>query len=183
MRKRRDPRRITARYLESYTLHYLERYVTTTHHLRRLLRQRVNRSAAHHGDDPAEGHQLVDALIRKLVDLGLLDDRRYAEDKARALLQRGSSRRRIVQALGAKGLRGSLVDEALAAAGVDDDAELRAARTYARKRRIGPWREGSADWQTRRKELAKLARRGFSYDVASRVVDAPAEDWDDHSLL
>ena len=177
--RRRAPRRITATYLERYTLHYLERYVTTGPHLRRLLRRRVARSSAHHEVDPAEGYRLVDALIVKLEEVGLINDRRYAEDRARALNRRGAGRRQIVQALAAKGLRGALVDAALAAAGIDDDAELRAAATYARKRRIGPWRERPVDQAGRQKELAKLARRGFSYAVASRVIDA--EDWDDQS--
>ena len=76
--RRRAPRRITASYLERYTLHYLERYVTTGPHLRRLLRRRVAKSSAHHEVDPAEGYRLVDALIVKLEDVGLINDRRYA---------------------------------------------------------------------------------------------------------
>ncbi len=67
--------------------------------------------------------------------------------------------------------RGPLTDDVLAELGLDEpQAELDAARTYARRRRIGPWRAEPADADARRKELAKLARRGFSYDVAQRVV-------------
>jgi regulatory protein len=54
------------------------------------------------------------------------------------------------------------------------DAELEAARTWARKHRIGPWRTGPVDPEIRRKELARMARNGFGYGVACKVVDEPA---------
>jgi regulatory protein len=177
VRQKRPPKRITERYLERYTLYYLERYSSTSFHVRRLLRQRVDRSCAHHGDDREVGYALVDALLLKLSDLGLLNDAQWAEDRARALHRRGSSRRQISAALSAKGIRGATQDQVLAGLELDGDtSDLEAARTYARKRRIGPWREGPVDRDGRRKELAKLARRGFSYDVARRVIDADCDD-------
>ena len=173
-RRRKPPRRITAAYLARVTSHYLERYSTTRAHLRRLLGQRVQRSAAHHGEDPEDGMALVDAELERLESLGLINDAAFARDRAKALHRRGKSLRAIAAALRTKGLSSERIDEALEAlaSGVEGSVELIAAATFARKRRLGPWRSGAPDPDRTRKELAKLARAGFSYALARRVVDA-----------
>lgn len=169
----RAPRPITAAYLQAVTARYLEQRSTSAAHLRRLLMARVRRSVAHHGHDLRDGTALVDAEIARLVGLGWVDDPRYALDKARGLHRRGCGRRRIEAALRAKGLGPQVVADAVAArAEGTEDPEWEAALIFARKRRIGEWREGDLDEDRRRRELGKLARAGFSYAVAARVVDA-----------
>ena len=54
----------------------------------------------------------------------------------------------------------------------DPDAEFTAACRHAQRRRLGPWRRD--DRAARRdRDLAAMARAGFGYRMASRVVDAP----------
>lgn len=185
---RKPPRRISASYLQAVTARYLERYATTRAHLRRLLMQRVQRARAHHGeayvrgqvteadDGPlAAGAALVDAELTRLQELGWLDDRRFATDRARALHRRGTGIRAIRAALRNKGVPADIIDEVVAALSEGGDPDWEAALTYARKRRLGPWRQVELDVDRRRKELGKLGRAGFSWDVARRVVDLPAE--------
>lgn len=167
MRKKRAPRPITAAYLQAVTGRYLERYATSSAHLRRLLMQRVHRSVAWHDGDLAEATALVDAEIARLQRLGLLDDARYAADRARTLHRRGNGARRIRAALASKGLGAPDIDEALDQ--VPDDWQ--AALTYARKRRLGPWREVALDADRRTRELGRLGRAGFSWEIARRVVE------------
>ncbi len=52
------------------------------------------------------------------------------------------------------------------------DAELSAALTLARRRRLGPWRPAETRDAMRAKDLGALARAGFSRAVAVEVVDA-----------
>ena len=171
---RKAPRRITAAYLQRVTIHYLERYSSSRANLRRLLMRRVYRSAEHHGDAPEDGALLVDAELDRLQAIGLVNDGQYATDKARAMHRRGAGARKIRSALAVKGLPSDAVDRAIAALSEGGgDPELKAACTYARKRRVGPWRRAEADRDQRQKELAKLARAGFAFDLARRVVEAP----------
>jgi len=172
-RKRRAPRKATAKYLRNSALYYLARYPASCAHLRRRLLVKVARSAQEHGTDPAVGAADVETLIGQLVDLGSLDDALFAKTKARALHLRGGSARAIRGALGEKGIAAELIDEAVEA--LKEEAgypELRAALTYARKRRLGPYRLQEARDDKRDKDLAALGRRGFSYDLARRIVDA-----------
>ena len=47
-------------------------------------------------------------------------------------------------------------------------------RAYARRRHLGPYRAPDARDGRRERDLASLARAGFGFDIARRVVDAPS---------
>lgn len=172
-RTRPAPHRITPQYLENAALHYLERFATSSTHLRRILLRKVARAAAAHGDDPADGAQLVDALIARYLAAGLLDDRAYAAGKAASLQRRGISRHGIRGRLALKGVDRDLIDATLEGLAADGSAsDLAAACALARRRRLGPFRlpEDRNDYRTR--DLATLARAGFSSTVARQVLSA-----------
>jgi regulatory protein len=171
-RARKAPRRITAQCLDRVALAYLQRFASSAQNLRRVLMRRVERSARAHGDDPAGGAALVDALIERYRAAGLLDDRVYAEAKAESLRRRGDSGRAIRAKLALKGVDRDLASTALEQAdGESPDAEMAAAVALARRRGLGPYRKQEERAEVRTRDLAALARAGFSYDVAQRVVD------------
>ncbi len=174
----RGPRRITAEYLERAGLYYLERYATSVENFRRVLMRKVLRSAQAHDDDPATGAALVDALVARYADAGLLDDRRYAEAQARALFGRGLAVRAIGARLRAKGVAADDIEAALGTLGQEervatrDALDLKAACVFARKRRLGPYRKKADGREQRNKELAAMGRAGFGYEISRKVVEA-----------
>jgi len=133
-------------------------------------------SSSRGAGDPAQHSEWIEAAIARLGELGLLDDRAYARALARRLRGRGSSRRQIEARLADKGIADEIRREALAgegAAGSAGSAELEAAAAYARRRRLGPHRrDPEARTARRERDLAALARAGFSYAVAQRIIDA-----------
>jgi regulatory protein len=167
------PKPVTARYLENAALHYLERFASSSANLRRVLMRKVARSAYGHGSDPAEGGRLVDALIARYLAAGLLDDAGYAAQKAASLQRRGTSRHGIRGRLAVKGVEAEHVAAALErleeSAG---ESDLAAACAFVRRRRLGPYRPQAARIDQQRKDLAALARAGFGFDVARRVLAA-----------
>lgn len=188
---RREPRpvrKVTAQYLENAALYYLGRFSAASGHLRQLLVRRVDRSAKAHDTDPVLGREMVDKLIARFLASGLLDDAAYAAGKAKSLRRRGASRNVIAQKLRAKRVAPDQIAGAVGAADADaiedgEDAELLAAWRLARRKRIGPYRKSTDDRaELRMKDLAALARGGFSYDVARRVIDGDAEDAPPDSL-
>ena len=174
----RGPRRITAQYLERAGLYYLERYATSVENFRRVLMRKVLRSAQAHDDDPAKGALLVDALVARYADAGLLDDRRYAEAQARTMYGRGLAVRAIGARLRAKGVAADDIEAALVALGEEervanwDALDLKAACVFARKRRLGPYRNKADGHDQRNKELAAMGRAGFDYETSRKVVEA-----------
>ncbi len=169
--KRSAPAKITATSLENVALHYLERFASSAANLRRVLMGRVRRAADHHGSDTAEGAALVEALILRFQQSGLLDDRRYAEAKAASLHRRGGSRRIISGRLAQQGVAGALVAETLHGLAVEaGDSDLVAACAFIRRRRLGAYRSAAARVASRGKALDALAGAGFSFEIARKVL-------------
>ena len=171
-RRRRPPRRITAEYLERAALAYLERFASSAENLSRVLMRRVERAARAGISDREEGRALVAALVERYRARGLLDDRVYAEGRAKSLLRQGRPRMAIARRLAAKGVGTEDIEAALDSIAEDTpEPDLAAAIAFARRRRLGPFRTGDRA-AFRDKDLAALGRAGFSYEIARRVLEA-----------
>ncbi|MFQ5346905.1 MAG: regulatory protein RecX [Rhodothalassiaceae bacterium] len=162
--------------LERAALHYLERFAASRARLRRVLVEKIRQSHADRSPPGAEEQAWIAAIEEKCVGLGLLDDRRYAEMKARSLQRRGMPPARIAQWLRARGIATPDIEAALTALAADDGGSrastLAAAIHLARRRRFGPYRTRPLDADRRRREIAAMMRAGFPYGLASRIVDA-----------
>ncbi|MCY1043616.1 regulatory protein RecX [Corallococcus sp. bb12-1] len=175
-RKPKPPRKVSARYLENAALHYLKRYAATVSQLKRVLMRRVDRSVKFHGGDRAEAVGWVEALAQKLIRNNLINDGAYAETKAHSLRASGRSARVITQKLRMKGVAPELVQQKVAEA-TQDVSEDAAALIWARKKRLGPFRrDASTRADNRQRDLAALARAGFSFTIAKRVIDGTADE-------
>ena len=171
-RQKRLPRRITAQSLEAAALAYLQRFSTSAANLRSVLMRRVLRAAQAHGDDPADGAALIDALIARYIRAGLLNDTEYAAARTATLHRRGASTRGIRMRLAAKGVDSDDIDLALQSLAEETpDTDLQGAFNYARRRRLGPWRTANRE-ANRDRDVAALGRQGYGYETARRVVDA-----------
>lgn len=150
-------------------VHYLDRYASSLENLRNVLSRKVKRAATANGRAPDEFQDIIDRVVEKCQRAGMVDDRTYAETKLSGLRRRGRSKRQIEATLAAKG-----VDRNLIATVIDQDgtSELEAALTYARRRRLGPWRTGGQREERREKDMAALCRAGYPYEIARKVIDA-----------
>lgn len=167
------PKLPTVERLTRSAVHYLERYSSSQNNLRKVLERRVLKACRHHGQDPADFSGMIDKVLKKCVDSGLVNDRTYAETKTASLRRRGGSRRKIEAQLTQKG-----VDRDTTRSVLDDGAgtEEEAADAYARRRRLGPFRNAADRAARREKDLAAMCRAGFSFDIAVRVIDAAKDD-------
>ena len=106
-------------------------------------------------------------VIRKVRRLGYVDDERAARGWARSMRQRGKATVAIRAALRQRGVGPEIVSMVLA----EGPSDLEGARRFARRRKLGPHRPEGERRSNRQKDLAKLARAGFSYEIAVRVLD------------
>jgi regulatory protein len=155
--------------LERWALRYLGRYASSAENLRRVLMRRARRHC------PGAAQQvslLIDALVARYREAGLLDDTAYAAGRVQSLYRRGESLHGMRARLAAKGVAAADIADALTelrAAAADPD--MAAACAFARRRRLGPFRR-SPDANHMR-ELAAFARAGFSRRVAETVLGCP----------
>ena len=156
--------------LHEAALAYLSRYAASQAALIRVLDRQCERWARRAGEEARAALPALRRIVRdvaaRLVAAGAIDDAAFARSRARTLARSGRSTRAIAAHLAARGVGESEVN---AAVSDDPDSELAAALAFARRRRIGPFRQPGADADPRR-ELGVLARAGFPMEVATRAM-------------
>ena len=175
------PKKITETYLHNSGLYYLQRFAASSRHFHEVMRRKVKKSCIHYKEqDYAACVAMVDALTQKFIAAGLLNDELYAKGFVTSLRRRGKSKKAILGQMRNKG-----IDEALGISELrtldqenhtdDSKAEFQAAIAHARKKRLGPFRKsGEPDIK---KELSSMARAGFDYDTARRVLMIETDDF------
>jgi regulatory protein len=153
-------------------LYYLGRYAASTSSVRRVLGRRVTKYAAEDGVDVEVAFGWIDGIIERLTRSGVLDDAGFAAARARSLFGRGLSARMIRLKLAEKGLGREVIDQAMdLLAEEHDDLDLTAARRFVQRRRLGPFRTAPAREGQHNRDLAAMARAGFAFGVARKVLE------------
>lgn len=120
--------------------------------------------------DDEDSIALIEQVLDDFRDRNWLSDERFAEQWALHRSQRYGPNR-LRQELRQKGISGELLETAISEHAVDETGAAR--RLWERKFGTPP-----ADQKERAKQLRFLLGRGFSTEVAYRVVGGSA-DWDD----
>lgn len=149
-------KKITPQRLKNIALYYLERFDASGDKLKTVLLRRVQKAILAGDEVDSNASNWVDETVREMYRLGYVNDTRYCENKVRQYLNAGKSYRYILGKLAQDGIDSDTVRLFL------PDDELAQARIFVRKKKLG------LDHQ---KDLAKLARAGFSYDVARKALD------------
>jgi regulatory protein len=156
-------------------VHYLQRYGTSAENLRRVLQRKVMRAASFHDRVPEDFYPMIDAVVSKCLQSGMVDDTAYAESKVASQRRRGQSSRKIAAKLSAKGVAADIISSALE---TQETTDFEAAVILARRRKLGPWRVRGPRAELRDKDLAALCRAGFSFGMARRIIDGTLEDFE-----
>lgn len=176
---RKPPTPLTSVRLEELALAYVARFATSAGRLAAYCRRKL-RERGYAGQEDGAAPPDVDALVKRFVAKGFVDDASYARAKTGGLLRRGYGARRVDQAL-----RADAIAEPLREAMAPGEADRReAAAAYARRRRLGPYaREPivAVDPRTREKHLAAILRAGHDSSHARRILTAATpeqiEEW------
>ena len=163
--------------LEELAVSYVARFSTSAGKLRTYLQRKLRERGFTEGEEPD-----LDGLLHKFVARGYVDDEAYGRAKAGDLAARGYGARRVEQALRAAGIE----DDLRQALEPGEGQRRRAALVLARKRRFGPYArpaEGDAEAQRKlhEKRLAAMVRAGHDFEIARRVIEArdveELEEW------
>ena len=109
--------------------------------------------------------EVAAAVVERLREVGLLDDERYAARLARSLSEiKHYPRRRIEQELRHRGISSMLIQTALSELEGEDYEQALALLQKKYYNKLN-------DPDSRRRVIAALARRGFSYGAIRRAMD------------
>jgi len=189
-REPKKPRRVTRNYLMNYATWYLERFAASRARLEKLMRGKIRLSIEEYGTDPQEAEEWMKSVLNTCENAGFINDTAYAKGRARSLLRKGKAMRVIAADLNARGIASHMIDDTITdlrqeadQAAYEDirgtDPNLAAAAAYARRRRLGPFRRPDQRDEKRDKDLAALARQGFGYDTATRIIDGDLDHLND----
>ncbi len=173
---------MTRERLQRAALHYLQRFPSSVRHFRSIMERKIKRAHAECPGEESDYAEWLQSVERMCLDAGLLNDEVLAKAIARSLNRRGSAMRHIRQRLRQKGFESECIDDCIreldqsVAESTGVQTDLYAALRYAKRRRFGPFSREPLDWKIRQKQMASLARRGFSYAVARQVVEMDESD-------
>jgi len=159
--------------IRNFAYSYLEKYSPSKQQLRiylfkKLIKTKQNISSK------KEIFNLIDSVITTLVDNKFISDRHYSDIKSKTFLKRGYSLNKIRYSLIKKG-----IDEKYIKASIskikekESDPDFFSAIKLCKKRRIGPIREENNRSLFYKKDIAILARSGFSYELSKKILDIP----------
>ena len=112
----------------------------------------------------------ADEAIRRLVDNGLLDDEKYAEQYARSkILSTGASKRRLTQDLYRRGIKGDVATTAIANVIADEEIDTAVVIESVARKKLAQLGD-LEPLVLRRRLFAFLARRGYDVDEIKSVV-------------
>lgn len=168
MEAKPQPKPITARWLMNAAQFYLSRYAASESGLTSVLRRKAQKRAGAPPDEAALA--LIAQTVEALRKAGLVDDEAFAQARTLTLQRRGLSASAARRKLAEKGVDRDLAAAAVGAAGFDEPAQALAA---ARRLRIAAF---AGDAPLEPKDMAKLARRGFSSSTIRAALALAREE-------
>tara|TARA_Y100000590_G_C15110399_1_gene784660 strand:- start:112 stop:594 length:483 start_codon:yes stop_codon:yes gene_type:complete len=151
-------------FLKKYALNYLSKFDSTKNNLEKILKRKINRV----NKDKREKLILYDSIKKILSELegqNIINDENYANRKIQYLSTQGKSQNFIYSYLIKKGLKSDLIKESFFLFESNNpNWEEIAAKIFIKKKRII-----LNNNQNREKNLAKLARAGFKYDLIKKL--------------
>ena len=144
--------------LMNYAIDYLSKYNSSKENLIRILKAKIYRLKIEKKDKFLL-YNSIDKLILQLEKNNFLNDKNYASSKLRNFIIQGKSKILIKNYLLQKGISSDILLDVL------ETYELESARTFARKKRL------TNNMSQKEKNLSKLARAGFSYDISKKILD------------
>ncbi len=150
--------------LLKYAVYYLSKYSSSKKYLEYILKKKI-RKLTEEKKIRYELYQEINHIIFKLEKLKLLNDKVFTESKINSLLNQARSKNYIKQYLIRKGVENKLADEQIAIYfNKNNNLEKENAFKFAKKKNL------LNDNENYEKKLSKLARAGFSYEIAKEIL-------------
>ena len=158
---------ITQQRLYNITLYYLSRYDSCSAKVRDMLKRRILKDAQAGAEVPQKVNEWIEDIIKRVQELGYIDDKRYVQNQVRSMSNAGKSARFMMMKLSQNGVAGELIDEILNTSESDD---LSRARLLVKRKKLGYFRSDEMRAEYYKKDLATLGRAGFSYETARQAL-------------
>ena len=153
--------------LKKYAFSYLSKYNTSKKNIDRILRNKVRRMNLKKKDKFIL-YSSIASILSDLENNKLIDDKNFTQSKIYSLSLQGKSKISIISYFVQKGIEKNLIEESFENLELKNpNWEKESAKIFARKKRLGI--KYSANFE---KDLAKMARAGFSYNLSKKILES-----------
>ena len=150
--------------LLKYAVDYLSKYDSSKNNLVNVLKRKILRLNVTNFEKK-KLIDIIESIILKLEKNKFIDDDRYSSTKILSLSNSGKSKNFIFNYLIKKGVNKTQIQNNLNLMQQDNDNwELNSAKIFAKKKKL------LEKDQSYEKNLAKMARAGFSYDICKKIL-------------
>jgi len=150
--------------LLKYAIYYLSKYSSSKKNLEYILKKKIRRIS----DEKKirfELYKKIKPIIEKLEKLNLLNDMIFSESKIQSLSYQAKSKNYIKQYLLSKGIGNKIIEDQISLFYEKNiNIEKENALKFAKKRNL---LNKDKDYE---KKLSKMARAGFSYELAKEIL-------------
>ena len=150
--------------LLKYAVDYLSKYNSSKKNLINVLKRKIFRSEISNFEK-SKLINFIDNIIINLEKNKIIDDNRYSSTKIMSLSNAGKSKNFIFNYLIKKGIDKLDIQDNLNLIHKDNkDWELESAKIFVKKKKL---LDKNKSYE---KNLAKMARAGFSYDICKKIL-------------
>ena len=151
--------------LVKYAINYLSKYSSSKKNLERILKNKIRRTNIEK-KEKFTLYKSIPEIIKKLEKNNFINDYNYATSKVNIFISNGKSKIFIKNYLFKKGIDENLSAEIFAQLNEEDSNwEIKSARIFARKKNF------QKNNKNNEKNLSKMARAGFSYEIAKKILE------------
>ena len=170
--KKKIPKKITLDNLEKSAMKYLEKYFVSEYQLINMLKRKIIKTCFFYKVKPEKNFEFIKLITTKFKRIGLIDDKKFSENKTLTYMERGYSKKKIIFNLKTKGVSDENIGE-----GINNlkttyvNSELAAALIYAKKKKFLTFKKKEKKFNEIKKKLLQMSQAGFSYDIAKKIIN------------
>jgi len=170
--KKKIPKKITLDNLEKSAIKYLEKYSASEYQLVNMLKRKIIKTCFFYKVKPETNFEFIKLITTKFKKIGLIDDKKFSENKTLTYMERGYSRKKIAFNLKSKGISDENIQHGIKSLDISYvNSELASALIYAKKKKILTFDKNEKDFNKIKKKLLQMSQAGFSYNMAKKIIN------------
>ena len=177
IRNKKKTLEVTVEEMRNFALVYVEKYAPSKQQLKTYLLKKYLKASVPN----VKKHDitnLIDIVLSDLEKNKFINDKFYADSKAKSMIQRGNSLNKIRYYLISKGINNEFIKETVSQIKDNNsDQDFFSAIKICKKKRIGPARTEDNRPLFYKKDISLLARNGFDFETSKKVMDIEKEDF------
>ena len=160
-------------FLNKSGLRYLSKFETTESQFKSFLKKKID--VFEPNLSTYKKSEFIHLITKKMKELNYVNDLRYSEIKGEKIFNSGGSKKLLKFKLDEKGIDHDVIEKITEKFFSNTLDEIQSALIYTKKKKIGLFYQKDLNkidaTNLKNKWFGALARRGFSYEIAKKVLE------------